>query len=154
MFLVASSSWDYAGEKNVRDCRGFCKRWQQKWFLSVGCSWDSAGEIMNWLGFVVDSVTGGSKNCFSLPVSVTGGSKNCSSLRVFRGTMLAKKNVRACRGFCKRWQQKWFLSVGCPWDYAGEIMNWLGFVVDSVTGGSKNCFPFCQFFVGLCGGRL
>ena len=36
--------------------------------FSVGCSWDYAGEIMTWLGFVVDSVTGGSKNCFSLPV--------------------------------------------------------------------------------------
>ena len=30
---------------------------------------------MNWLGSVVDSVTGGSENCFSLPV--------------LRGTMLA-----------------------------------------------------------------
>ena len=55
-------------KKIVRECRGFCKRWQHKWFLSIGSSWDYAGEIMNWLGFVVDSVTGGSKNCFSLPV--------------------------------------------------------------------------------------
>ena len=79
---------------------------------------------MNWLGSVVDSVTGGSKNGSSVPV--------------LRGTMLAKKNVRDCRGFCKRWQQKWFLSVGSSWDYAGDIMNWLGSVVDSVTSGSKN----------------
>ena len=85
-------------KKNVRDCRGFCKRWQQKWFLSVGSSWDYAGDVLNWLGCVVDSVTGGSKNCSSLPV--------------LRGTMLAQKNVRDCRGFCKRWQKKWFLSVG------------------------------------------
>ena len=26
------------------DCRGFCKRWQQKWFLSASSSWDYAGE--------------------------------------------------------------------------------------------------------------
>ena len=114
-------------KKNVSDCRGFWKRWQQKWFLSVGCSWNYAGEMMTWLGFVVDAVTGGSKNCFSLPV--------------LRGTMLsAKKNACDCRGFCKRWQQKWFLSVGSWWDYAGEIMNWLGSVMDSVTGGSENGF--------------
>ena len=86
-------------------CYGFCNRWQRKWFLFASSSWDDA-EIMNWLGSVVDSVTGGSKNGSSVPV--------------LRGTMLAKKNVRDCRGFCKRWQQKWFLSVGSSWDYAGE----------------------------------
>ena len=53
--------------------------------FSVGCSWDYAGEIMTWLGFVVDSVTGGSKNCFSLPV--------------LRGTMRGKI-------------MNWFLSDG------------------------------------------
>ena len=107
---------------------------------------------------VVASAKGGRKNGSSLSVlrgTMPGrfctslslswilhqvAAKNCSSLPVLRGTMLAKKNIRDCRGFCKRWQQKWFVSVGCSWDYAGEIMNWLGFVVDSVTGGSKNCF--------------
>ena len=57
--------------------RGFCQRWQQTWFFSVGSSWNSAEGIMNWLGSVVDSVTGGSENGSSLPV--------------LRGTMLAKK---------------------------------------------------------------
>ena len=93
--------------KNIRDCRGFCKRWQQKWFFSVGSSWDSAGKILNWLGSVVDTVTGGAKNGSSVPVlrgimlakkkmleivvaSVKGGSKNGVSLSVLRGTMPGK----------------------------------------------------------------
>ena len=94
-------------KKKIRACRGFCNRWQQKWFFSVGSSWDYAGEILNWLGSVVDSVTGGSKNGSSVPVlrgimlakkkmfeivvaSVTGGNKNGFSLSVLRGTMPGK----------------------------------------------------------------
>ena len=71
--------------------------------------------------------------------AVEGGRKNNgSSVPVLRGTMLAKKNVRDRRGCCRRWQKKWFLSIGSSGDCAGGIMNWLGSVVDSVTGGSKN----------------
>ena len=47
-------------------CCGFCNRWQQKWFLCASS--------------VMDSVTGGSENGFSLPV--------------LRGTMLASKHAR------------------------------------------------------------
>ena len=44
----------------------------------------------------------------------------------FVGLCWPKKNGRDCSGFCKWWQQKWLLSVGSSWDYAGGIMNWLG----------------------------
>ena len=44
------------------DCRGFCKRWQQKWFLSASSAlWlrgTMPGKIINWLGVVVDSAHG------------------------------------------------------------------------------------------------
>ena len=106
--------------------------------FSVGCSWDYAGEIMTWLGFVVDSVTGGSKNCFSLPV-LRGTMRGKIMKWLFSDrTMLAKKMLEivvasvkggskngyelawVCCGFCNRWQRKWLLFASSSWGYAGE----------------------------------
>ena len=147
-FLCANSSWDYSGEKKMLDivvACGFRNRWQRKWFLFASSSWDYAGE-KKMLEIVVASVKGDSKNGSSLSVlRGTMPGKTIKWLRVivvplcqFFVGLCWQKNVRDCRGFCKRWQLKWFLSVGSSWDYAGGIMNWLGCVVDSGTGGSEN----------------
>jgi len=53
------------------------------------------------------------------------------------------------------WQQKWFLSASLSWDYAGgdywlrgtmpgEIMNWLGVVVDSAHGHERLAQIYCK----------
>ena len=52
---VASRDFGRAGSELTSECRGFCKRWQQKWFLSASSPWDYAGEdYINWLGVVAD----------------------------------------------------------------------------------------------------
>ena len=108
----------------------------------VGLGWQK-----KMLEIVVASVKGGSKHGSSLSVlrgTMPGGlltglgllwilqqvaAKMVPLCQFFVGLCWRKKNARDCRGFCKRWQQKWFLSVGSSWDYAGGIINWLGSVV-------------------------
>ena len=68
----------------------------------------------------------------------------------FVGLCWRKKTARDCSGFCKRWQHKWFLSVGSSWDYAGGIMNWLGTMPGkTIKWLGVIVVPLGQFFVGL-----
>ena len=116
MFLFASSSWDYAGDEQMLEVVGASVKGGSKNGSSLlVLRGTMPGKTIKWLGVIV------------VPLC-----------QFFVGLCWQKKKARDCRGFCKRWQQKWFLSVGSSWDYAGEIMNWLGSVVDSVTGGSEN----------------
>ena len=96
------------------------------------------GNVLNWLGLVVDSAICGCKNGSSLPVGekmaalwLGGPMRECSEL------------AWDCRGFCNMWLQKWFLSanIAALWlggTMQGNVLNWLGIVVDSAICGCKN----------------
>ena len=143
---------DYARECSelAWDCRGFCKMWLQKWFLSdsgwkngcfVACrdyarecselAWGCRGFCKMRLQKWILSDSGWKNGCF---VAWRAYGRECSEL------------AWGCRGFCNMWLQKWFLSDS-RWKMAalwlggtmqGNVLNWLGIVVDSAKSGCKN----------------
>ena len=67
------------------------------------------GNVLNWLGVLVDSAICGCKNGSSLPV----GEKMIHRCFVAWRDYARECSELAwdCRGFCNMWLQKWFLSA-------------------------------------------
>ena len=115
--------------------------------LPARCFPRGHGNVLNWLGIVVDSAIGGSKNGSSLPV----GEKIVHRCLVAWRDYARECSELAwdCRGFCKcgckngsplcLLVKKWF--VAALWlggTMQGNVLNWLGVVVDSAICGCKN----------------
>ena len=100
-------SWilQYVAAKMVPLCQ-----WVKKWFIAaLWLGGTMQGNVLNWLGVVVDSAICGCKNGSSLPV----GEKMIHRCLVAWRDYARECSELAwdCRGFCNMWLQKWFLSA-------------------------------------------
>ena len=109
---------------------GCSNRRLKKRILSALCLRGTlAGTVLNWLRIVVDSAKGGNKNgsviinCLGVVADLCyleAGLVSCWATEARDSGRDGSELASDCRGFCKRWQQKWFRSARSPWDYAGE----------------------------------
>ena len=83
-------------------------QWVKKWFIAaVWLGGTLQGNVLNWLGLVVDSAIGGCKNGSSLPVGEKMVRRCCVAWRDYARE--CSELAWDCRGFCNMWLQKWFL---------------------------------------------